>query len=374
MNILFYQPYSQAVPYIESVVEQFGGDGHNLFFVSHSQPGQIHENLKRIGCKVYSLPIKRKSIFHYYWNRISGLVKFCNRHEIEVVYSHFQEANLIAVLAQYFCSATFVITRHHSDCAFIDNNWREKWGDRIINRLAKVYIAPSYKVLKQIVEIERAKPSKVKLINYGYNFDNLPVSNTQKIDEIKRTYPARILLIKAARFIPEKRHALVIESIKELVDLGYDIKLLLLGNGPLQDEIKVLIRARRLEDRVFPLGFQQNIMDYFAAADLVVHFSVSEASNSAIKEAAITDTPVAVCRDVGDFDDYIVHEKNGFLLSKMNPESDFKSVISKTINQGYDLKQMGRQLHIDVVRRFDIKNVVEDYRTINLSFLDGTKK
>lgn len=372
MNILFYQPYNQAVPYIESVAEQFVKEGNRTFFISHAERGRTHRNLENFGCETFAMPIKRKSFLSYYISRISHLARFCRNNGIDVVYSHFQEANLISVLAQYFCKATFVINRHHTDCAFVDNNWREKWSDKIINRLAKVYIAPSLKVEKQIIEVEKGNPSNVKLINYGYNFANLPKIDFQKVNEIRKSYPAKILLVKAARYIPEKRHLTLIDTMRRLS--GYDIKLLLLGSGPLEVEIKNQIQTSNLNEVVFQLGFRDNVMDYFAAADLVVHFSTSEASNSAIKEAGITGTPVAVCQNVGDFDDYIKDGKNGFLLNKENPGPDLIDIINRIVSGEYDLKQMGKKLHDDVVERFDIKNVIEDYRRLNRLISNGTAK
>ena len=146
---------------------------------------------------------------------------------------------------------------------------------------------------------------------------------------------------------------------------GLDIELLVLGRGPMEEKIANYIAKHSLTDRIFMIGFKLNVMDYFAAADLVVHFSLTEASNSAMKEAAITDTAVAVCNDVGDFDEYIEHGKNGFLLDKQNPKSDFIEIIRRIDRGEYNLVEIGKQLHKDVVARFDIKNVIYEYRNIN---------
>jgi glycosyltransferase involved in cell wall biosynthesis len=334
--------------------------------MSQAEQGETHKNLEKFGCKTFSDIVLRKSSLQYYKDRISRLAKFCNEHQIDIVYSHFQEANLISVLAQFFCKSKFVITRHHTDCAFLDNNWKERWSDRIINSLSKIYVATSPMVWRQIVDVERTNPKKVRLINYGYNFQAFQTVNPQRVEQIKKKYSSEILLVKAARFIPEKRHADLVEAMKHLIEKGYNVKLLLLGRGPLEDTIKLKIQNESLADHVFMIGFQLDVMDYFAAADLVVHFSLSEASNSAIKEAAITDTPVAVCRDVGDFDDYIVHGLNGILLAKENPISSLIETIDNIVKGEYDLAEMGRQLHKDVVARFDISNVAKEYREINL--------
>ena len=55
-----------------------------------------------------------------------------------------------------------------------------------------------------------------------------------------------------------------------------------------------------------------------AACDLMIHPSLSDASNSAIKEMGLLSKAVAVCSEVGDFDEYIVNDVNGFLMSPIN--------------------------------------------------------
>jgi L-malate glycosyltransferase len=366
MRILFYQPYNQTVVYIESIQEKFAQDGHDTFFISHAEHGDTHENLEKFGCVTFSFPIKRAGFMDYYYSRIKYLSNFCKKNKIDIVYSHFQEANLIAVLAQYFCKSKFVITRHHSDCGYLDNNWKERWGDKIINKLSKVYIAPSSLVYNQIVNIEGTEESKVRLINYGYNFENFEKPNEVAVEEIKQKFSATLLIVCAARFILEKRHDQLLDSVQELLNAGItDFKLVLLGKGPLESNIKERIVREELAEWVYLEGFKRNVMDYYKAASLIVHFSQSEASNSAIKEAAINDTTVAVCAEVGDFSDYVVNNVNGFLINKEDPGKDFVDIITKILTTNIDLESLGGKLHSDVIERFHIDNVIDDYRQIN---------
>jgi glycosyltransferase involved in cell wall biosynthesis len=357
------------VVYIESIIEEFAKEGHETFFLSHAEYGETHKNLERFGCKVFSKPVERKGFFQYYFTRVNVLAQFCREFNIDIVYSHFQEANIIAVLSQYFTRAKIVITRHHSDCAFLDKNWKERWADRIINLTARHYITTSPKVFDQTVMIEGRHADKVMLVNYGYNFSRFNAVNHENVASIRKEFPTSLLLVQAARFIEEKRPKQLIDAVSTIVEKGQDVKLLMLGRGPMESEIKNHIRERRMEEYIHVVGFKLNVMDYYAAADLVVHFSLTEASNSAMKEAAITDTPVAVCEDVGDFSEYIQSEKNGFLLSKQDPGRDLIELITRIGNQEFDLPEMGRRLHKDVLERFSISNVIHFYNRLNASLL-----
>ncbi len=371
-NILFFIPYNQQVVYIESIAEQFRQNKDNIYLVTYDDWGPTHENFSKFQASITCLPrIKLRIPFLYHLMRIFQLAMFCYRNKIDIVYSHYQEANLIAVLAQYFTKAKFIITRHHSDCATVDHNFKESVGDKIINRLSRIYIAPSRLVFDQIVSIEGTRPQKVTLINYGYNFENFGTVNLEVVSVLKRQFSSQLLLVMAARFIPEKRHELLIDVVARLVSEGLDIKVLLLSKGPMFDEIADLIRRRNLEENIYLLGYKYNVLDYFAVADLVVHLSVSEASNSAIKEAALTETPVAVCENVGDFSDYIIHEKNGFLLDKESPAQELEALVRRLYNDKEQSKSIGKKLKQDVLNRFDIMNVMPAYHKLHENLFNG---
>ncbi len=365
MRILFYQPYNQIVVYIESVAEEFVRQGHQVFFASHEEKGDTHRAFESFGCETFSLPVTKTNPVLYHLRRIRTLVRFCRQYKIDVVYSHFQEANIVSAMAQFFCRARFILTRHHSDCAYLDNNVKEKVADWIINCLAKQQIAPSTKVLNQIVNVEGGTRSNVQLIKYGYNFSRFPRPDEANVESIRSRFGDGFLLVKAARFIPEKRHAELIHAVGRLREMGYSFRLVLLGRGPLEEELRQKVAEKGLDDMIYFAGFQRNIQDYYAAADIVVHFSLSEASNSAIKEAGLVRTPVAVCDDVGDFSDYVESGRNGFLLSRNNPGDDFVTLMKDVLNNRYNLIQIGNALHDDVIMHFNIKNVIAAYDSLN---------
>ena len=54
------------------------------------------------------------------------------------------------------------------------------------------------------------------------------------------------------------------------------------------------------------VGFREDFVNYMAAADLLIHPSLTEASNNVVKEMGLLQKGVAVCRHVGDFNDFII--------------------------------------------------------------------
>jgi glycosyltransferase involved in cell wall biosynthesis len=95
------------------------------------------------------------------------------------------------------------------------------------------------------------------------------------------------VFINIARLSPEKGQIKLIKAFHKLSKIKSSIKLLILGEGPLKDEINDLIVTLSLENRVFLLGHKVNPMSYLKASDCFVLSSNHEGQGLVILEAMI---------------------------------------------------------------------------------------
>jgi glycosyltransferase involved in cell wall biosynthesis len=112
-------------------------------------------------------------------------------------------------------------------------------------------------------------------------------------------------------------------------------------------------------------GFVSNILDYMTAGDFFLHPSLLDSSCVAVKEAGLVRKPVIVCKNIGDFEDYIVFGKNGFTVSQETFSVEAAAIIIKHRNNTAYLKEVGMNLRNDVVRLFSIENVLPYYAPLN---------
>jgi len=361
MNILFYYPSNLSAISLSSLMIAFRKQGHEVFLLTQSEEGDLHREVRPYGVRTFSYPLQKRSAFPFYLKHARHLARFISEHRIDVCYSHLQQANIVAVFAQRFCSARMVICRHHSDSAYVEVNRNAQRFDRVINRLGREFIAPSEKVYRQMTEVEKANPSRIHLIRYAYDFSMFPRPDEQRIEAIRSEHPCRLLLVKAARLIPEKRHLILFRAVRELVRSGCDIRLLVLSEGYLRPELEQFIAVNGLERNIFMLGHRKNIIDYLAAADVVVHISASEASNNLVKEAALAEKCVIACRDVGDFDDYLVNMQNAILLSKEQTEGELLDVLGRIYRNEIETAALGSELKGRVLERYSIDRIIGQY-------------
>lgn len=102
------------------------------------------------------------------------------------------------------------------------------------------------------------------------------------------------------RFFPEKNHRFIIELFAELLKKNPKAKLLLVGNGPLQDEIKSLVQDKGLEKSVVFVGLQKSPTPFYCAMDALILPSIREALGIVLVEAQYCGLPCVVSEAVPD--------------------------------------------------------------------------
>ncbi len=366
MNILFYYPSNKRTISIESVIIEFRNQGHTVVLLTQSPKEDLHKELENNNIATYTYVIKKSNAILYYVKHLLYLVKFCKKNKIDIVYSHLQQANIISVFAQYFCKPKFYICRHHSDVSGKESNFNQSLFDKVINRLAKLIIVPSKAVFHQVNINENVNSKKLKLIYYGYDFSKYPSPDNIEVQKIKSQYNCKLLLVKIARLVPGKRYNILFDVLKKQIhDHKKDIKLLVISDGPLYKEFSDYIKLNKLENHIFLLGDQPNIINYLSAADAVPHLSETEASNSVIKEAGLVKKCVLICKQVGDFDDYIKENVSGLFMDKTDPSSDLEKYLNELYNEQIDKDKLGENLYESVNNTFSINQVIADYKYLN---------
>ncbi|MFI5203017.1 MAG: glycosyltransferase family 4 protein [Flavobacteriales bacterium] len=360
MNILLYYQNPSHTVFLESLVESFVKRGHTVHFLTTCDEGILHQKMRELGAITHTHVIKRKRIL-YLVGQALYLIRFCRKNKINAVVSHLQMANLIALLAQYFIKARVFPCRHHSVDVVLRGNKNAIRLDKWVNRLSKKIIVVSNAVKTQMVNHENINPNKVVVIPLGYNFSLYDKPEETVVNQIKEKLKVNMVLILVGRMTINKRHMVALEAFKELVDMGLDVGIIIMDDGPEMPAIRNYIVENKLSDRTLFTGFIDNTINHMAAADLLIQPSMSEASNQVVKEAAMLSIPSVVCNGVGDFDEYVVNEVNGFTVNIDQAAKGIVDVVKKYYSRKEELKNIGAKARIEVLRKFDINEVGPKY-------------
>jgi glycosyltransferase involved in cell wall biosynthesis len=363
--ILFYSPFNQRSRDTESLMIAFRKQGHRVISLTQQEGFVINDFLKANDVEAYSYLLPgRRGGWRYYLKHILYFIRFCNKHKVDIVYSHLEPANFVASIGQFFIRGTTFLCRHHIDEGKLYSFDKDLYY-RITYRLARKIIVVSDHARRYMIEREGIPSRKILHINLAYDFDLYGSVDHDKASEIRKMNNADVLLLSACRFTTFKRPDYIVLTLKKLVDLGVDAKLIMLGMGEMQSDIEQQIRELGLSGRVRLGGYVSNVLDYMAAADYFIHPSVLDSSCVAVKEAGLTKLPVIVCRGVGDFDDYIVNNSNGFAVEKENFPTLAADIVHSTHADKNLLKNIGENLNKSVLELFSIQHVIVKYDSLN---------
>jgi glycosyltransferase involved in cell wall biosynthesis len=132
------------------------------------------------------------------------------------------------------------------------------------------------------------------------------------------------VLLCVAMFRPEKNQRALIETLA-LLPAGLDWQLWLAGDGPARAECERLAKNKRLDSRVKFLGFHRDPSALYAAADIAVHASPTEALSNFLVEAQAHGLPAVVYQAQG-MEECFMPNETGWAIPRGNADA-FRAAI-----------------------------------------------
>lgn len=141
------------------------------------------------------------------------------------------------------------------------------------------------------LELSRMPDFNKHLVETIYNPFNFGLIQEKSFIGDKAGLPENYI-ITVSTLTERKRIERVIKTLPEIIASQKNIKLLILGEGHLRDELATLVNSLALTEQVVFLGFQSNPYFYIANARLLMLTSDSEGLPTVIIEALALGTPV----------------------------------------------------------------------------------
>ena len=155
-------------------------------------------------------------------------------------------------------------------------------------------ISAGIRPAEKIVAIHNAMPDKAARADPG-----------------RRDGPPRIVMV--ARLDNPKDHGTLLAALAGLIDREWIVDLI--GDGPLEDEVKVEIERRRLADRVQVLGLRSDVGALLGESQVFVLTTHWEGLPRSILEAMRAGLPV-IATDVGGIPESVVEGSTGYLVPR----------------------------------------------------------
>jgi glycosyltransferase involved in cell wall biosynthesis len=211
----------------------------------------------------------------------------------------------------------------------------------------------------------RIPGSKFKTIHNGIDTQYWKIPSPcdhNSISKVRATYdipPEAKVIIKAAAFRIEKNHAGAVRALHILHTVHHcKSYLLLVGEGPMLNEVKNLVTEMNLQDYVIFTGLQKNVQPFYWASNLFTLCSTAvETFSIAALEAMASGLP-CVLTDIGGASEMIIEGKTGYLCTP--DDQDIAQTWYKALTGIFSKEKINNHVAIN----FDAVKMVEEYKKI----------
>lgn len=168
--------------------------------------------------------------------------------------------------------------------------------------------------------LEQGATAPIAIVPNGVNVEkfNLPAGG-QKLKSELNIKDSEKIIITVSRLVKKNGVGDIIEAMRYL---PVNVKLLIIGTGELELNLKSQISNLKLADRVIMLGEIKNeeVPGYLSVADVFIRPSLSEGQGIAFLEAMAAGLPV-IATPVGGIVDFLRDGETGLFCEARNPKS-----------------------------------------------------
>lgn len=168
-------------------------------------------------------------------------------------------------------------------------------------------------------------------------------------------------LIHVGRLVKWKRVDFLINAVHDLVNKFSNIELLIIGNGPENDSLKLLVSQLNLSDRIKFLGAIYDpllLAKYFISSGIYVLGGMGGLS---INEAMFFGKPIICSLCDGTEKKLVQNGRNGLIFLNGNYK-DFRDKLSLMLSDEKKILEFGRQSEVIIENEVNIQTVINGYK------------
>ena len=304
---------------------------------------------------------------------LEQLIRLMRNVEFELVHVHTPMGGLLGRLATRMTKTGPVLYTAHGFHFYTGApliNWLiyypvEKvasyWTDGLITINEEDYIRA-----KEKLKVRNNKVYKVDGVGIDVNKYKLVEKKDVEFKKSLGLKEADFVVTVIAELIKRKNHIQIIEAMQNLVEKYSNIKLLLVGDGVLVDQLKLEIIKRKLENNVSLLGFRRDIEKIMNITDVVGLFSTQEGLPKNLLEA-IAMQKVIICTDIRGNKDLIKDKENGCLIEVGNIEQTEKTIIDLYENK-LEIDRF-QEVNKKLIKKYSLETILEQMDKIYKEFI-----
>jgi glycosyltransferase involved in cell wall biosynthesis len=317
--------------------------------------------------------------------------KIIQEYKPDIVHTHASKSGAVGRLAARSCKVPLVVHTFHGHVFHsYFNSFMSKFiinMERFFARRTDAIIAISESQKHELTQVYKiAPPEKVFTVPLGFNLDKYSVDQDKKKIIFRNKYgfsSDEVIVGIIGRLVPIKNHEMFLDVAAIVKSkTNKKIRFAIIGDGesrPMIEErtqklglsYSYYITNPKEKTDVMVTSWETEIDQALAGLDVVVLTSHNEGTPVSLIEAQSAYVPV-VSTNVGGVEDIVIHGETGF-ITEVGDVNLFADYIVKLIEDEQLRDRMGKSGYENVVKRYSKQRLINDMRSLYLSFLEKKK-
>ena len=250
------------------------------------------------------LPLRGDHDLLFIW-RLLGVLK---REQPDVVHLHSRRgADVLGGIAARLAGVKTVLSRRvdNPESPFV-----VKWKYRLYDRVITISQG-----IANVLQGEGLPAEKLVCVRSAVDVETLQGGCDRRwFNETFGLNEGDPVVAVVAQLIPRKGHRVLLQALPELVARYPDLRVLIFGQGPMQQEIAGLIEELGLEKHAVMAGFREDLQRILPCLHLLVHPALKEGLGIALLQAASCGLPI-IASDAGGMPEVVEDGVTGRLVA-----------------------------------------------------------
>lgn len=293
----------------------------------------------------------------YYAGLFSGLLQYLQSQKQLTLLSNATKYNILAVWASALSGATdsLVLIEHNTLSPRVNRSRRILPPMvRLHYPRANHFVGVSKDITEEFITDYSLDASRCTTIENPINTSRIKAMSRESVSHPWFSGDLPVIL-GVGRFVDFKCFSLLLSAFARMQE---DLRLVLIGGGPLEENLKQQSNQLGIEDRVEFLGFTDNPYKYMQRADVLAHSSRYEGFGLVLVEAMACGTPVVATDCLGGPSDILEDGEYGPLVDVGNPEQ-LASAITDMLEHPPDSNHL-----VERAQDFDVSRIADRYEDV----------
>ena len=294
------------------------------------------------------------------------LVRFLRDEQTQVLHSHKFGSNVWCALFARLARVPVFVTHEHS-WSFTGDRLRVALDRRWISSRADAMVAVSSADARRMIAVEQIQEQKIRIIPNGIARPVVadPAALRQELG-LEADLP---LIGMVASLRPEKRIDLLLDAVQLVASSGRPFHVVIVGAGPLAEELKAHAEHAGVAERVSFLGYRPNGSDLAAAFDIAVLTSDREGTPLSLLEYMALGRAI-VATAVGGIPEVITDERDGLLVAPGNAEQ-VAAAITRLLDAPEERLKLGSAAARRQAAEYDLDSTVRQIESLYVELIEG---